>query len=263
MAMVAAAATKPPRASARLSSRMCRALKICRAVALYAYEKQHEDELSLSVGDELQVMIKWDDGYWFGIKVRSKEEGLFPGNYVAEQDATSTPPTMAMVAAAATKPPRASARLSSRISLGRPPVPPVPSDAVSTCASTPSLALPAAHDATDRANAMKSILTLLANSPPRPGRFPSEAEMKQHSLIKDRVWMFKTWKQCFAANEVVSFMVANGFATCPKQAVMIAQEMVDQGEIYYLGYKKLRFINTFLFYRWRGSATDDVGSGED
>merc|ERR1719201_415630 len=113
--MVAAAATKPPRASARLSSRMCRALKICPAVALYAYEKQHEDELSLSVGDELQVMIKWDDGYWFGIKVRSKEEGLFPGNYVAEQDATSTPPTMAMVAAAATKPPRASARLSSRM----------------------------------------------------------------------------------------------------------------------------------------------------
>ena len=34
-----------------------------------------------------------DDGYWFGVKVRSREEGLFPGNYVAEHDPASTPTT--------------------------------------------------------------------------------------------------------------------------------------------------------------------------
>ena len=47
--------------------------------------------------------------------------------------------------------------------------------------------------------------------------------------------MFKTWKQCFVANEVVTFMVANGFATSTKKAVELAQELVKQGEIYYLG----------------------------
>ena len=35
-----------------------------------------------------------DDGYWRGVKVRTREEGLFPGNYVAEQHPTSTPTTM-------------------------------------------------------------------------------------------------------------------------------------------------------------------------
>ena len=47
--------------------------------------------------------------------------------------------------------------------------------------------------------------------------------------------MFKTWKECFVAKEVVSFMVTNGFATSPKHAVELAQEQVKQGKIYYLG----------------------------
>ena len=34
-----------------------------------------------------------DDGYWVGVKVRTREEGVFPGNYVTEQHTASTPPT--------------------------------------------------------------------------------------------------------------------------------------------------------------------------
>ena len=114
------------------------------------------------------------------------------------------------------------------------------SGGVSTGASTPALVappLPAAHDpdGTDRANATSMHKVHASLASPRANRFPTEAEMKQYSLIKDRVWMFKTWKQCFVANEVVAFMVANGFATSPKQAVELAQEQVKEGEIYYLG----------------------------
>ena len=143
-----------------------------------------------------------------------------------------------MAAAAATEPPRASARTSSR-NIRTPQVSHT-RGAVSTGASTPALVappLPAAHDsdAAGRANAtsMQKVHASLAS--PRAERFPTEAEMKQHSLIKDRVWMFKTWKQCFVANEVVAFMVANGFASSPKKAVELAQELVKQGEIFYLG----------------------------
>ena len=73
-----------------------------------------------------------------------------------------------------------------------------------------------------------------AKAPPTH-RFPTEVEMKQHGLIQDRIWMFKTWKECFVAKDIVTFMVDNGYATDAKHAVELAQEEVKRGNIYYLG----------------------------
>ena len=69
----------------------------------------------------------------------------------------------------------------------------------------------------------------------RHNRFPTEKEMQQANLIQDRIWMFKTWKECFVAKDAVSFMVANGYADNAKHAVELAQEQVKEGKIYYLG----------------------------
>merc|ERR1719201_3174302 len=33
--------------------------------------------------------------------------------------------------------------------------------------------------------------------------FPTEEHMRANGFIRDRVWMFKTWKQCFVGKEVV------------------------------------------------------------
>jgi hypothetical protein len=53
------------------------------AVALYVYEAQRADELSLQEGDEIIVTKKDASGWWEGLLHGKK--GLFPGNYVDTQ----------------------------------------------------------------------------------------------------------------------------------------------------------------------------------
>lgn len=83
--------------------------------------------------------------------------------------------------------------------------------------------------------------------------FPTESQMRMGGLIKDRVWLFKTWKQCFVGQEVVRWMMSVGLADSPKQAVALGQGMVNARKIYWLGSKKFPFQNAFIFYRWAGS----------
>ena len=52
--------------------------------AVYAYQAQEADELTLSVGDEVHVQQRQEDGWWFGVIVTDGAPrcGLFPGLYV-------------------------------------------------------------------------------------------------------------------------------------------------------------------------------------
>ena len=52
--------------------------------AVYAYQAQEPDELTLSVGDEVHVQQRQEDGWWFGVIVTDGAPrcGLFPGLYV-------------------------------------------------------------------------------------------------------------------------------------------------------------------------------------
>ena len=52
--------------------------------AVYAYTAQEPDELTLSVGDEVHVQQRQEDGWWFGVIVTDGAPrcGLFPGLYV-------------------------------------------------------------------------------------------------------------------------------------------------------------------------------------
>ena len=70
--------------------------------------------------------------------------------------------------------------------------------------------------------------------------------MKENNLIQDRIWMFKTWKECFVAKDVVAFMLDRGYALSTKHAIELAQEQVKQGNIYYLGITQLQLCR-FLF----------------
>jgi len=59
----------------------------CTVRALYNYEAQGEDELSLSVGQEIELTAgemggtKYGEGWWEGID-RTGRPGIFPSNYV-------------------------------------------------------------------------------------------------------------------------------------------------------------------------------------
>lgn len=48
--------------------------------ALYDYNPQDLDELALKEGDVIEVMKKYDGGWWHG-RLKGKT-GLFPSNYV-------------------------------------------------------------------------------------------------------------------------------------------------------------------------------------
>lgn len=50
--------------------------------ALYDYEKQGSDDISLKKGDELKVTSQSDPNWWSGENLRSGEMGRFPANYV-------------------------------------------------------------------------------------------------------------------------------------------------------------------------------------
>lgn len=61
---------------------------------LYQYEAKEEDELSLQVGDIVEVIatdreVSGDEGWWVGRKHGTSNIGVFPANYVAF-DATRT-----------------------------------------------------------------------------------------------------------------------------------------------------------------------------
>jgi len=61
-----------------------------------SYDSRSVNGTSLFLKSQIPYAIphSQDDGYWRGVKVRTGEEGVFPGNYVAEQHPTSTPTTM-------------------------------------------------------------------------------------------------------------------------------------------------------------------------
>ena len=49
-------------------------------VALYDYTKEKEDELTFTKGEIIDVVKKYDDGWYEGLC--NGEMGIFPGNYV-------------------------------------------------------------------------------------------------------------------------------------------------------------------------------------
>lgn len=57
-------------------------LDISRCEALYDYEGQQGDELSISPGDSIYVTEKIDDDWWQGN--HNGTIGIFPANYVEE-----------------------------------------------------------------------------------------------------------------------------------------------------------------------------------
>lgn len=63
-----------------------RTLRQCRAV--FSYHPAHDDELSLAVGDVIDVIGEVEEGWWKG-KV-GDSEGVFPSNFVVEIDPTKS-----------------------------------------------------------------------------------------------------------------------------------------------------------------------------
>ncbi|KAG8184583.1 hypothetical protein JTE90_005198 [Oedothorax gibbosus] len=51
-------------------------------VAVYEYAPVHEDELELRAGDRVRVVEQCADGWYAGTCARTRQTGLFPGNYV-------------------------------------------------------------------------------------------------------------------------------------------------------------------------------------
>ena len=48
--------------------------------ALYDFDSQQPDELSLKVGDEIEIILRGDDGWWRG-RLKDGRSGLFPSTY--------------------------------------------------------------------------------------------------------------------------------------------------------------------------------------
>lgn len=57
---------------------------ICNAVAQFNFEPLHNDELTLTVGDKIEVVEQRPDGWWRG-KNQKNEAGLFPANHVSQE----------------------------------------------------------------------------------------------------------------------------------------------------------------------------------
>ena len=50
--------------------------------ALFTYSPSQDDELALIQGDHYCVVEKHLDGWYKGFHMRSRQTGVFPGNYV-------------------------------------------------------------------------------------------------------------------------------------------------------------------------------------
>ncbi|EYC33820.1 hypothetical protein Y032_0001g11 [Ancylostoma ceylanicum] len=54
------------------------------AVAVHTYNKNQDDELSLEVGDMVNILRKMPDGWFFGEKTSDGQSGWFPSSYVQQ-----------------------------------------------------------------------------------------------------------------------------------------------------------------------------------
>ena len=60
-----------------------------KAKVIFSYDAQKEDELTLKVGDIVDILGTWENGWWNG--QLGNKEGCFPSNYVemiANEDVT-------------------------------------------------------------------------------------------------------------------------------------------------------------------------------
>ena len=53
-------------------------------IALYDYQAQRSDELSLKRGDRVTVLFKDSDNWWMG-ELADGQQGFFPTNYVNQR----------------------------------------------------------------------------------------------------------------------------------------------------------------------------------
>jgi len=53
---------------------------VIKAVVTYNYKAQHDDELTLKVGDVIHSVVKMEGGWWEG--VLNGRKGVFPDNFV-------------------------------------------------------------------------------------------------------------------------------------------------------------------------------------
>jgi len=53
-------------------------------IALYDYQAQRSDELSLKRGDRITVLFKDSDNWWMG-ELADGQQGFFPTNYVNQR----------------------------------------------------------------------------------------------------------------------------------------------------------------------------------
>lgn len=51
-------------------------------MALYSFNAEREDEISIDVGDTVRVLSKPDPTWWRGQNTRTDATGLFPSNHV-------------------------------------------------------------------------------------------------------------------------------------------------------------------------------------
>ena len=56
-------------------------------VSLYDYKAQRSDELDLTRGDEIVVLVRENENWWMGELAKTKQEGYFPASYVQEKSA--------------------------------------------------------------------------------------------------------------------------------------------------------------------------------
>lgn len=57
---------------------------LLQVIALYDYQAQRSDELSLKRGDRITVLFKDNDNWWMG-ELADGQQGFFPTNYVDQR----------------------------------------------------------------------------------------------------------------------------------------------------------------------------------
>ncbi|KAI9334504.1 hypothetical protein DFJ73DRAFT_852941 [Zopfochytrium polystomum] len=115
------------------------------ATVVYSYEAQEENEIDLAEGEIITQIEKVDDGWWQGMSP-SGRVGLFPANYVEENEGAAPIPTPPPAPRVETPPPPPVAK-----DEVPPPPPPAPeassggSIAIALVSGQPALCLPLPH----------------------------------------------------------------------------------------------------------------------
>mmetsp|Transcript_8048 Transcript_8048/g.14300 ORF Transcript_8048/g.14300 Transcript_8048/m.14300 type:complete len:405 (-) Transcript_8048:115-1329(-) len=92
--------------------------------------------------------------------------------------------------------------------------------------------------------------------------FEMASDLRNNVSVKDRVYRFKVYRQCFIGRTMAEYLVKSGICENEEEAIYLGNKLIDAGLIFHVC-DEHDFKAEFLFYRFHIDELSDVTTNEE